>query len=225
MRRPAKRCCVRKEECDAQQISDADRGAPADLRVRHGAGAASAAAAGAGCRRRRSPAASTSAAMFTTTDGDEARYERYRDTRDGVYSSFNAQPRDGRRICSTRLRRTSATAISATTSTYLRPTVNVRTSTGHRCRSTTATSRGRRTSTNGTTLTLRRQRAARGAGSDQRHQRRHGGRRAVRAGRAAGRVRHRRRRRRRRRRTARSTTAWRRSVRPAAHAATRRPRR
>jgi hypothetical protein len=27
--------------------------------------------------------------LFTTTDGDEARYERYRDTRDGVYSSFS----------------------------------------------------------------------------------------------------------------------------------------
>jgi len=26
--------------------------------------------------------------LFTTTDGDEARYERYRDTRDGLYSSF-----------------------------------------------------------------------------------------------------------------------------------------
>jgi hypothetical protein len=27
--------------------------------------------------------------MFSGSDGDEARYERYRDTRDGVYSSFN----------------------------------------------------------------------------------------------------------------------------------------
>jgi hypothetical protein len=27
--------------------------------------------------------------LFTTTDGDEARYERYRDTRDGVYSSLS----------------------------------------------------------------------------------------------------------------------------------------
>src|SRR5687767_9300644 len=27
--------------------------------------------------------------LFTSTEGDEARYERYRDTRDGVYSSFS----------------------------------------------------------------------------------------------------------------------------------------
>jgi hypothetical protein len=28
--------------------------------------------------------------LFTTTDGDEARYERYRDTRDGVYTNLSA---------------------------------------------------------------------------------------------------------------------------------------
>jgi len=33
--------------------------------------------------------------LFTTTDGDEARYERYRDTRDGVYSSFSLNRETG----------------------------------------------------------------------------------------------------------------------------------
>src|SRR5688572_18589764 len=32
--------------------------------------------------------------LFTSTDGDEARYERYRDTRDGLYSSISLD-RDG----------------------------------------------------------------------------------------------------------------------------------
>ncbi|HEY5618905.1 MAG TPA: MtrB/PioB family outer membrane beta-barrel protein [Vicinamibacterales bacterium] len=33
--------------------------------------------------------------LFTTTDGDEARYERYRDTRDGLYSSFSLNRESG----------------------------------------------------------------------------------------------------------------------------------
>jgi len=33
--------------------------------------------------------------LFTTTDGDEARYERYRDTRDGMYSSFRLSRESG----------------------------------------------------------------------------------------------------------------------------------
>jgi MtrB/PioB family decaheme-associated outer membrane protein len=33
--------------------------------------------------------------LVTATDGDEARYERYRDTRDGVYSSFNIHRTSG----------------------------------------------------------------------------------------------------------------------------------
>ena len=33
--------------------------------------------------------------LFTTTDGDEARYERYRDTRDGVYSGLNLNRETG----------------------------------------------------------------------------------------------------------------------------------
>ena len=33
--------------------------------------------------------------LFTTTEGDEARYERYRDTRDGVYSNFSLDRQGG----------------------------------------------------------------------------------------------------------------------------------
>jgi MtrB/PioB family decaheme-associated outer membrane protein len=33
--------------------------------------------------------------LFTTTDGDEARYERYRDTRDGVYTNFSVNRESG----------------------------------------------------------------------------------------------------------------------------------
>jgi MtrB/PioB family decaheme-associated outer membrane protein len=33
--------------------------------------------------------------LFTSTDGDEARFERYRDTRDGLYSSFNLNRESG----------------------------------------------------------------------------------------------------------------------------------
>ena len=36
-----------------------------------------------------------SAACFTTTKGDQARYERYRDTRDGVYSIFSVNREGG----------------------------------------------------------------------------------------------------------------------------------
>ena len=52
-----------------------------------------------------------------TTEGDEARYERYRDARDGVYSSFSAQPRE--RFVSVRRERacTSAIATSGVTQT------------------------------------------------------------------------------------------------------------
>jgi len=33
--------------------------------------------------------------LFSTTEGDEARYERYRDTRDGLYSSFRLTRESG----------------------------------------------------------------------------------------------------------------------------------
>jgi hypothetical protein len=50
--------------------------------------------------------------LFTTTAGDQSRFERYRDTRDGLFSSFSVI-RQGDPICSTPTPRTSDTGISA----------------------------------------------------------------------------------------------------------------
>ena len=52
--------------------------------------------------------------LFTATDGDEARYQRYRDKRDGCIPSVDLNRRRRRGSCSTRRRRTSAIAISST---------------------------------------------------------------------------------------------------------------
>ena len=126
--------------------------------------------------------------LFTTTDGDEARYERYRDTRDGLYSSFTLN------------RETASYLFDANAShvgyrdqrydvSYVRPKVKFGFQLGIAAAQLqlpdpNAVCHQRQHADAG------RQRAACGAGSDQRHCGRHGRRRALRAGRPPSWLRH-----------------------------------
>ena len=74
-------------------------------------------------------------------DGDEARYERYRDLRNGANINFDLQQGDRHVLVRRRRPRTSATATSATRPSYNSETADASVFCATRFRSTTATTR------------------------------------------------------------------------------------
>ena len=141
-------------------------------------------------RQSPSPAPPTSAAQFTGDDGDEARYERYRDMRDGAYTNLDVSQHD-RRVHVRRQRAAHRLPGSAVHCEYVTArSSNVRLQLRPDPAELQLHHAGRLYATQRQRADAGRQRAARGAGADVRHQRRHGRRRAVRAGRAPGGVQH-----------------------------------